>query len=172
MELENVLIDSGASCNLIDYGTWNNLKQKHIKFESKVSDKKLFAYGQKEPMEVVGTFVAEIACEASGEGCVDEFTVIKSTGKPLLGRSTAEKLKVLRVGPVSEPRVCSVVTEGSDGAICEEYADILTGVGKLKNYQLKLHIKKDVKPVAQQVRRLPFGLDKGRDKVGIKSTGS
>ena len=95
VELENVLIDSGASCNLIDYGTWNNLKQKHIKCESKVSDKKLFAYGQKEPMEVVGTFVAEIACEASGEGCVDEFTVIKSTGKPLLGRSTAEKLKVL-----------------------------------------------------------------------------
>lgn len=165
VELENVLIDSGASCNLIDYGTWNNLKQKHIKCESKVSDKKLFAYGQKEPMEVVGTFVAEIACEASGEGCVDEFTVIKSTGKPLLGRSTAEKLKVLRVGPVSEPRVCSVVTEGSDGGICEEYADILTGVGKLKNYQLKLHINKDVKPVAQQVRRLPFGL---RDKVDRK----
>ena len=165
VELENVLIDSGASCNLIDYGTWNNLKQKHITCESKVSDKKLFAYGQKEPMEVVGTFVAEIACEASGEGCVDEFTVIKSTGKPLLGRSTAEKLKVLRVGPVSEPRVCSVVTEGSDGGICEEYADILTGVGKLKNYQLKLHIKKDVKPVAQQVRRLPFGL---RDKVDRK----
>ena len=32
----------------------------------------------------------------------------------------------------------------------------------MTNYQLKLHINKDVKPVAQQVRRLPFGL---RDKV-------
>ena len=166
VELKDVLIDSVASCNLIDYGTWNNLKQKHVKCESKVSDNKLFAYGQKEPMEVVGTFVAQIACEASGEGCVGEFTVIKGTGKPLLGRrSTAEKLKVLRVGPVSEPRVCSVVTEGSDEGIREEYADILTGVGKLKNYQLKLHINKDVKPVAQQVRRLPFGL---RDKVDQK----
>lgn len=167
VELDNVLIDSGASCNVIDYGTWNNLKQKHIRCESKVSDKKLFAYGQKEPMEVVGTFVAEVACDASGEGCVDEFTVIKGTGKPLLGRSTAEKLKVLRVGPslFSEPRVCSVVSEGSDEGIREEYADILSGVGKLKNYQLKLHINKDVKPVAQQVRRLPFGL---RDKVDQK----
>ena len=92
VELDNVLIDSGASCSLIDYGTWNNLKQKHIKCESKVSDKKLFAYGQKEPVEVIGTFVAEIACEAGSERCVDEFTVIKSTGRPLLGRSTAEKL--------------------------------------------------------------------------------
>ena len=139
MELKDVLIDSGASRNLIDYGTWNNLKQKHIKCESKVSDKKLFTYGQKEPMEVVGTFLAQIACEASGEGCVGEFTVIKGTGKPLLGRSTAEKLKVLRVGPVSEPQVCSVVTEGSDEGIREEYADILTGVGKLKNYQMSLN---------------------------------
>ena len=94
MEIQKVLIDSGASCNLIDCETWNNMKQKHIRSESKVSDKKLFAYGQKEPMEIVGTFVAEIACEASGEGCVDEFTVIKGTGKPLLGRDTAEKLKV------------------------------------------------------------------------------
>ena len=91
VQLDNVLIDSGASCNLIDYGTWNNLKQKHIKCESKVSDKKLFAYCQKEPVEVVGTFVAEIACKASSERCVDEFTVIKSTGRPLLGRSTIEK---------------------------------------------------------------------------------
>ena len=67
VELDNVLIDSGSSCNLIDYGIWNNLKQKHIKCESKVSDKKLFAYSKKEPMEVVGTFVAEIAYEASRE---------------------------------------------------------------------------------------------------------
>ena len=64
---------------------------------------------------------------------MDEFTVIKGTGKSLLGRSTAEKLKVLRVGPVSEPQVCSVAAEGSDEGIWEQYADILTGVGKWKN---------------------------------------
>ena len=45
------------------------------------------------------------------------------------------------------------------------YADILTGVERLKDYRLKLHINKEVKPVAQQVRRLPFGL---RDKVDLK----
>ena len=146
VQLDGVLIDSGAACNFINYGTWNSLKEKRIRCESKAVDKKLFAYGQKEPMEVAGTFVAEIVCEASGEECVNEFTAIKGTGKPLLGRSTAEKLKVLRVGPVSEPQVCSVAAEGSDEGIGEQYADILTGVGKLKNYQLKLHINKDVRP--------------------------
>ena len=55
--------------------------------------------------------------------------------------------------------------EGCDEDIRDSYADILTGVGKLKDYRLKLHINKEVKPLAQQVRRLPFGL---RDKVDLK----
>ena len=109
-------------------------------------------------MEVEGTFVAGIACKASREVCVDKFIVIRGSGRPLLGRSTAEKLKVLRVGPAGKTQVCSMVTEGGDKDIRKEFSDILTGVGKLKNYQLKLHINKDVKPVAQTVRRLPFGL--------------
>jgi len=33
-----------------------------------VVDKKLFAYDQKEPMEVAVTFVAEIVCEAEWGG--------------------------------------------------------------------------------------------------------
>ena len=65
VQLEGVLIYSGASCNLIDYKTWNSLKQKQVKCESKQADKKLFAYGQKEPIDVVGTFVSEIVCEAT-----------------------------------------------------------------------------------------------------------
>lgn len=69
---------------------------------------------------------------------------------------------MLRVGP--EPQVCSVVTEGSDKGIREVYSDILTEVRKLKNYQLKLHINKDVKPVAKKVQRLPFGLRVKVDK--------
>ena len=49
--------------------------------------------------------------------------------------------------------------------IQEKYPALFTGVGKLKSYKLKLHINADVTPVAQSVRRLPFGL---RDKVDDK----
>ena len=72
---------------------------------------------------------------------------------------------MLRVGPENVPNICFIVEEGCDQDIRESYADILTGVGKLKDYRLKLHTNKEVKPVAQQVLRLPFGL---RDKVDIK----
>ena len=46
--LPAVLIDSGASCNVIDQATWEVLKKKkRVQCESKKSSKKLFAYGQK-----------------------------------------------------------------------------------------------------------------------------
>ena len=98
---------------------------------------------------------------------MDEFTVIKGTGRPLLGRKTAEKLNLLGVGPENVPNICSILEEGCDLDIRENYADILTEVGKLKDYGFKLHVNKEVqvKPETQQVRRLPFGL---RDKVDLK----
>ena len=97
------------------------------------SSKRLFAYGQKDPIEVIGTFVSEIVCKISGNSCVDEFTVVKGPGRSLLGKNTAEKLGVLRVGP----DVCSLTVEGSDADIREKYREVFTGVGKLKDFQLK-----------------------------------
>ena len=124
-------------------------------------------YGQKDPIDVVGTFTTEIICKANGAKCVDEFTVIKGNGKSILGKRTAERLKVLRVGPAdtAEGTVNTVTEEGSDSDIRKEFADLFTGVGLLKDYKLKLHIDENVIPVAQPVRRLPFGL---RDKVDHK----
>ena len=63
------------------------------------------------------------------------------------------------------PRANSITSEGNSVDIVKTFADVFTGVGKLKFYQLKLHINKNVKPVAQPVRRLPFGL---REKVNKK----
>ena len=165
VRVEGVLIDSGASCNLIDYKTWSYLKQNHVVCLSAQSEKKIFAYGQKEPMDVAGTFTTEIVCGANGETCVDEFTVIKGDGRPLLGKRTAEQPDALRVGPEKEEEVYTVTEQGNDRDIREKYPALFTGVRKLKGHKLKLHINEDVTPVAQSVRRLPFGL---RDKVDEK----
>ena len=110
-------------------------------------------------------FESEIHCEESGEKCVDEFTVVEGHGKALLGKDTAEKLNVLRVGPLNSPQAYSITSEGTSVDIVKNFADVFCGVGKLKHFQLKLHVNKDIKPVAQPVRGLPFGL---RDKVDKK----
>ena len=51
------LIDFGENTNVIDRNLWSKLKQDKIKCASK-KEKKLDAYGSKQPMEVLGTFSA------------------------------------------------------------------------------------------------------------------
>ena len=48
-----MLIDSGASTNVIDRNLWSKLKQDKIKCVSRKSDKKLYAYGSKQPLNVL-----------------------------------------------------------------------------------------------------------------------
>ena len=47
-----MLIDSGAITNVINRNLWPRLKQQRTKCVSQKSDKKLCAYGSKQPLEV------------------------------------------------------------------------------------------------------------------------
>ena len=40
----------------------------------------------------------------------------------------------------------------------QQYPRLFQGIGKLKDVEIKLHIDKQVKPVAQPARRIPFHL--------------
>ena len=149
-----MLIDSGASTNIIDKGTWEKLKLERIKCKTQQCVKKLFAYGSKEPLELVGSFTANISV---GEMEMDdEFVVIEGKGQPLLGRDTATRLGILKVG-----FGVNMVNED----IRLEFPECFNGVGKLRNYEAKLHIDETVQPVVQPLRRPPFSL---RDKIETK----
>ena len=100
VDLKSVLIDSGASCNLMDKATWEELKAQNVDAVSHKSSKKLFVYGQTEPIEILGTFEAKITCDVTSVSCENQFTVIKGKGTTFLSKGTAEKLNVLHVGPV------------------------------------------------------------------------
>ena len=52
----DMLIDSGASCNIIDRETWERLKSMKIKCKSNTQTKKIYAYGSTQPLKVAGTF--------------------------------------------------------------------------------------------------------------------
>ena len=94
-------------------------------------------------------------------GCRANFVVVKGDGRMLLGRGTAMDLDILRVSPIQ----ANSVSGGLDGDVRGRYSALFNAVGLLKGYELKLHIDDSVKPVAQHVRRIPFGL---REKVGKK----
>lgn len=83
-----------------------------------------------------------------------DFYVVDGNNPSLLGKNTAVELGVLKLG-------INVILEN----VNDEYKDLFQGVGKLKNFKLKLHIDSGVEPVAQQMYRIPFTL---RDKVDKK----
>ncbi len=81
-----------------------------------------------------------------------EFFVIKETGEPLLGRETAMKLGVLKIGTD-----IAAVTDLKQ-SFQSQYPEVFQGVGMLKTKQICLYIDQTVQPVAQPLRRIPFNL--------------
>ena len=155
-------IDSGATCNVVGQQTWEMLKLKGINCELRKSARELFAYGGTEPLPTLGTFTADVSLTANNSGCRADVVVVKGDDRTLLGRETAEVLNLLHIGPFQANNVDS---GGLASCIREKYKALLTGVGLLKRCELKLHIDESVKPMAQPVRRIPFGL---REKVDKK----
>jgi len=155
--LRGLLIDSGATCNLIDRMTWEDLKQKQIKCKSERTTKKIYSYASKTALQTVGQFTAVV--EIPGCQTTADFVVIEGNGQPILGKKTAMELGVLRIG--LQDHTCNKVSDTvTEFVSC--HSQLFEGVGKLANYEVQLHINPEVRPVAQNARRVPYGL---RDKV-------
>ena len=159
----DMLVDSGASVNIVDEETWSHLKEQRIKCTSMKQTKRLFAYASKEPLNIIGTFSCEVYI--SNRSIHTEFCVIKGQGVPLLGRESAIKLGVLKIG-VDVAAINESVNDASvKEKIVNEFPDVFKGIGRLKDRQVKLHTKESVEPVAQPLRRTPYNL---RTKVEEK----
>ena len=76
-------------------------------------------------------------------------------------RKTVEVLILLHVGPL---QANSVVCKHSEDDIRQRYQGLFFRIGLLKDYELKLHVDESMKPVAQPVCRIPFGLHKKVDE--------
>ena len=161
--LQNVLIDSGATSNLLGKPTWKWLKTQKIDCKSRKDAKVLFAYGNTKPLPTLRTLTARVMCTDTNVTVEADFVIIDGDGRTLLCRDTAEKQNVLRIGPIHS--VNNVGVETTDQNIWDKYKEVFNGVGLLKVYELKLNVDTSVKPVAQPVRRIPFGV---REKVQKK----
>lgn len=144
-----MLIDSGASCNVIDEELWNKLKTDR-NIQGVEVDKKLKPYGNSNPIQVRHKFKTEISLKGTGgdqKTVETEFLVIAGKARPLLGKKTAMEMGVLEI---KIPEINSVETE---------FKALFSGkVGKLTNYQVELHVKKDPEFIAQPCRRIPYSM--------------
>ena len=89
--------------------------------------------------------------------------MLNGKGPTLLGRKTAEKLELLtlnfNVNAVNEDHFdCSKVVD--------KFPQLFEGIGKLKNFQVKLYLDDKIKPVIQGERKIYFHLkDKVKEKI-------
>ena len=147
------LVDSGATCNVMGETAFKAL------FRGKQllpSCRRLFAYGSGTPMRVVGHFKTAVSF---GDVTVADviFYVIPGSHKTLLGKETSEEVGLLRVGP-------EVSSVASDRDFADKYPMLFRGLGKLRDFQLELHVDPDVRPVAQRARRIPLALQHAVEK--------
>lgn len=141
-----LIIDSGSEVNVIDCGTWENLKRQRIVIISnrKGSEKKLRGYGSSKPLSIIGEFCAKIKSTAKEVDAT--FYVVKEPGAALLGRITSINLGILKIGDVNS---------------VEEFT------GKIKNVLVDIPIDSTVSPISQPYRRVPIPLEaKVNKKIG------
>ena len=109
--LHYVMIDSGAASNIIAAVTWERLKKKGVKVLAQQKHaRELLAYGSKTPLQTKGAFTAEVVSPVNGKRCTADIVVVEGEGRSLLGKSTAEQLGLLRVGPDT----CTISNGGED----------------------------------------------------------
>ncbi|XP_068713294.1 uncharacterized protein [Montipora foliosa] len=114
---------------------------------------------QSQPLQVAGTFTADVLVENRALNEV-EFVVIESEGHTLLGK-TAIALGVLKLEPQINSLQFSPDRENREPSILDKFPGCCEGIGKLKDFQLKIPIDAEVQLVAQPIRRVPYHL---RDK--------
>ena len=85
-----MIVDSGASCNMVGCLLWEFLKQNKVKCTSCKSSVKVYSYGHSVPLRTAGCFTANVKL---GNVTIEaEFTVIEEEGQALLEIETAYNL--------------------------------------------------------------------------------
>ncbi|PZC83729.1 hypothetical protein B5X24_HaOG207256 [Helicoverpa armigera] len=126
------------------------LKDNSVKISNKVhkSNKTLIAYGSKEPLDIIGSFEADISV-GSHNSIKRTVYVIKNGTRDLLGKENAIQLGILKIG-------LQINAVSNDVPLEKAFP-------KFKGFQIP--IDQNVKPVIQPYRRVPIPLE---EKVARK----
>ena len=152
-----VIIDSGATINVMDVKSYNSLSMKP-KLEQ--TNTRIYPYRATEPLKAKGVFYADI--EANNRNVLARVYVVEGDASCLLSLETSIELDLLRIGPVinnisniNNINEIKLIPDSTQNII-DKHSEIFKGAGRLRDYKLRLHIDKSIPPVQQPVRRIPF----------------
>ena len=139
-------IDTGASANIMDEETFRSVAEK-MPIDLQPSSTQIFAYGSQSQLTVLGKFNEDI--KIGDKSITTTIHVVEGAHGSLLSFATALASGVVDIN-------INAVSTGHH--IAEKYPGLFEGIGKLKDFEVKLHIDESVAPVAQPARRIPFHL--------------
>ena len=181
----NFLVDTGSSVNVLTNRTFQQLNKKLSgKLNLQKAKNNVVTYGNKEPtLNVLGK--VDLLGENKNTFLNTTFCVINTTHKNLLSGTTAIELGIITFSKTinaltsKQSRETKVHVTNAAGQlnqnqpkggvvptrlnyIIENFrASVFNDeIGLLKGHKVKLHIDKNVTPVAQKERRIPFALRK------------
>ena len=92
----NVIIDSGATCNLMSEQVFDKVSKG--KLELLKTNRKVYAYAAQDPLKLSGKCMLNICVLDTQTSLKAQFFVMPGTADTLLGRSSSEELGVLKIG--------------------------------------------------------------------------
>lgn len=136
-----IMIDSGATCNVLTEETWKIMKDQRVKVREmqKSSANSIKPYGCNQSLEILGSFKADVKTEISKKEAL--FYVVRGGPLNLLGRNLSVDLGILKLGLDVNAIISSTAP-----------------FPKMKGILIHLPIDKSVTPVVQRYRRTPIPL--------------
>ena len=149
------LLDSGAlGVNIMDKDSFDELRSK-VFVRLYPTKTHIYAYGSNTPLKLEGVFYGNI--KANGTKHICRFHVMSDAKSGcVIGRNTATELGLLNIAE----GLHAMKLGNKDNKWKNKYPSLFEGLGKMKNFQLKLNIDKEVEPVSQHLRRIPFHVRK------------
>ena len=154
-------VDTGSSINIIDQQTFEQLGH----YTLSKTNIKAYAFNSNVPVKMNGKFTTIV--ESRRKITVTTIYVTKENGGCLLSGSTAEELGLIslhlnavQITKSSQtPPTLTSIKENGVQRVVQKYPNVFCGLGKLRRHQtVELLVDKDVKPVTQRQRRIPFHL--------------
>ena len=154
----DMVVDSGCPRDIIGEDTYRKFSAAPTLHATNI---KLYPYCSTDPLNLVGKFKSRITC--GKRTAVSTVYVMKGNATGLLSAGTSKALDLLQL---QAPEQVHKIETQSTSLIVDEYQDRFKGIGKLVDFQVKLHVDPNVEPVAQNYRRMPYSMcDAVSDKL-------
>ena len=147
-EYVELMLDSGASVNLIDEVTYQGIYKGKVKTLAQAK-RRIFSYGSPTPLPLLGTIHAKLTAKSNTTSAT--LHVVKGSSGNLLGYDTAQRLGLLKI--VNQ---VGIDKPSPQYLASGEFRDLFGGIGKVRGKVVKLRIDPDVQPKQQPHRRIPF----------------